>query len=446
MSLWHIAWAYLWNRKLPTLLTIVSVGLGVGLIVAVLTLRSETQKRFEEEGQTFDMVVGAKGSALQLVLCAVYFMDRPPGNISTEVYQQILEEDMVRAAFPIGIGDSFRGFPIVGTTANYFEHERINYRDNELERVLHLAEGRPFEAPMEIVLGSHVARITGAEVGEQIVGTHGFIELSEATREAVGFHGHDHQPYTVVGILEPSASPNDRALFTNIQSVWAVHDDEGDFPEWHGLQGAEADDDHDHVHDHDHDHDTCDGHDHMQGSEITAVLVQLESAADRFTFKDLVNREYNAAADIPIQVIEKLYDQLLSTAKLVLLAVGYLVVVVSALSILIGLYLSIIQRKRDLAIMRALGASAYEIFGAVLIEAFWVTLLGIGLGWLLGAGVTLGLSAYLTAKFGMALNAFVLTGEMINAFAIIVGVGFLAGILPAWQAYRSDVARDLAEK
>lgn len=440
MSLWHIAWSYLWNRKLTTVLTIVSVGLGVGLIVAVLTLRQETQKRFEEEGQTFDMVVGAKGSALQLVLCAVYFMDRPPGNISTEVYHQIQEEDMVRAAYPIGIGDSYQGFPIVGTTAAYLAHERINYRTDELERVLHFAEGEAFDAPMEIVLGAHVARVTGVEVGDQIIGTHGFIELSEATREAVGFHGHDDHPYTVVGILEPSASPNDRALFTHIDSVWAVHSDEDAYPEWHGLDTEEEPHDHDHVHTAE-----CD-HGHAHGDEITAILVQLESAADRFTFKDLVNREYNAAADIPIQVIEKLYDQLLSTAKLVLLAVGYLVVVVSALSILIGLYLSIIQRKRDLAIMRALGASAYEIFGAVLIEAFWVTILGIGVGWLLGAGVTLGLSAYLTAKFGMALNAFVLTREMVSAFSIIVGVGLLAGILPAWQAYRADVARDLAEK
>jgi putative ABC transport system permease protein len=455
MSLWHIAWSYLWNRKLTTILTIVSVALGVGLISAVLTLRDETRRRFEEEGQTFDMVVGAKGSALQLVLCAVYFMDRPPGNIGLDVYERLRGEERVRAAFPIAIGDSFQGFPIVGTTAEYFGHTRINYRTDEEEQVLHVAPGgRPFERSMEIVLGAHVAKVTGVTVGDQIVGTHGFIELSESVRESVGMHGHEHQPYTVVGILEPSNSPNDRALFADIQSVWDVHDDHTAFPEWHGLADGSAADEHadtDHVHDDDcdHGHDGHghghEGHGHAAASEVTAVLVQLESAGDRFAFKDLVNREYNAAADIPIQVIEKLYDQLLSTAKLVLLAVGYLVVIVSALSILIGLYLSIIQRRRDMAIMRALGASAYEIFGAVIIEAFWVTVLGIGLGWVLGGAVTYGLSTYLAAKFGMSLAAFVITRETINAFAAIVFVGLLAGILPAWQAYRSDVARDLAE-
>jgi len=177
---------------------------------------------------------------------------------------------------------------------------------------------------------------------------------------------------------------------------------------------------------------------------VTAVLVQLDSPADRFTFKDLVNRNYNAAADIPIQVIEKLYDQLLSTAKTVLLAVGYLVVVVSALSILIGLYLSILQRRRDLAIMRALGASAYEIFGAILIEAFWVTLLGIGAGWLLGGAATYGLSMFLSTRYGMSIGAFTLARDALNAYCIILLVGLIAGILPAWQAYRTDVARDLA--
>ncbi|MFP4502649.1 MAG: ABC transporter permease [Candidatus Hydrogenedentota bacterium] len=442
MSLWRIAWSYLWNRKLTTILTIVSVALGVALITAVLTLRDETRRRFEEEGQTFDMVVGAKGSALQLVLCAVYFMDRPPGNISTDIYHQIAEDPMVRAAFPIAIGDSFQGFPIVGTTPEYLAHERLNVRDDTFSRVLAFAEGEPFDEPMEIVIGAHVARATGVEVGDQVVGTHGFIELSESTREAVGFHSHEHQPYTVVGILEPSNSPNDRALFTNIQSVWDVHADPSKFPEWHGTEEEEA---HQDAHDHGHAGHAHDTHTHSAGDEVTAVLVQLDSPADRFVFKDMVNRKYNAAADIPIQVIEKLYDQLLSTAKLVLLAVGYLVVVVSALSILIGLYLSIMQRRRDMAIMRALGASAYEIFGAVLIEAFWVTLLGIGLGWILGGAVTFGLSAYLAAKFGMTLNAFIIGRETVNAFAVILGVGILAGLLPAWQAYRSDVARDLAE-
>ena len=438
MSLWHMAWTYLWHRKLTTILTMLSVALGVALITAVLTLRDETHKRFEEEGQTFDIVVGAKGSALQLVLCAVYFMDRPPGNIGLDVYEELRKEPLVHAAFPIGIGDSYEGYPIVGTTSAYLEHTRLDVRTEERSPVLAFAQGRNFAAPMELVIGAHVARTTGLKPGDQVVGTHGFIELSESLLEQVGGHSHADSPYTVVGILAPSNSPNDRALFADIHSVWQIHGDTGDFPEWHaadetahdGQAQAEPDE---HAHEH-----------AQAADQVTAVLVQLDSPADRFNFKDLVNRSYNAAADIPIQVIEKLYDQLLSTAKTVLLAVGYLVVVVSALSILIGLYLSILQRRRDLAIMRALGASAYEIFGAILIEAFWVTLLGIGAGWLLGGAATYGLSMFLSTRYGMSIGAFTLAHDALNAYCIILLVGLIAGILPAWQAYRTDVARDLA--
>lgn len=433
MSLWHIAWAYLWNRKLTTIMTILSVALGVALITAVLTLRDETRKRFEEEGQTFDIAVGAKGSALQLVLCAVYFMDRPPGNIGLDVYEAIRKEEFVHAAFPIGIGDSYEGYPIVGTTPAYLEHTRLDLRTEERSRVLDFAEGRNFEAPMELVLGAHVARTTGLKIGDHVVGSHGFIELTEEQLDQLGGHSHAETPYAVVGILKPSNSPNDRALFADIHSVWRIHGDSGDFPEWHQEETA------------DHAAESSVHEDHAHAADqVTAVLVQLDSPGDRFYFKDLVNRKYNAAADIPIQVIERLYDQLLSTAKMVLLAVGYLVVVVSSLSILIGLYLSILQRRRDIAIMRALGASAYEIFGAILIEAFWVTVLGIALGWILGGAVTYGLSAFLSTRYGMTIGAFTLSREAVNAYLSIILVGLLAGVLPAWQAYRTDVARDLA--
>lgn len=440
MSLWHIAWSYLWNRKLTTILTMMSVALGVALITAVLTLRDETQRRFVEEGQTFDIVAGAKGSTLQLVLCAVYFMDRPPGNIGRDVYEALQHETNVHAAYPIAIGDSYEGYPIVGTTPEYLEHTRLDVRTEARSRVLEFAEGRNFTAPMELVIGAHVARTCNLKVGDEVVGTHGFIQMSEEILEQVG-HSHAAQPYKVVGVLKPSDTPNDRALFADIQSVWAVHGDSNTFPEWHDEEHEAAEAAAGEAHDAHAEH----ANEPPPSSQITAVLIQLDSPGDRFEFRSMVNRKYNAAADVPIEVINKLYDQLLSTAKLVLLAVGYLVVVVSALSILIGLYLSILQRKRDLAIMRALGASAYEIFGAILIEAFWVTVLGIGVGWVLGGAVTHGLSVYLGAHFGMTLQAFTLSYEAVRAYMVIVLVGLLAGILPAWQAYRADVARDLVQ-
>ncbi|HDP34796.1 MAG TPA: ABC transporter permease [Candidatus Hydrogenedentes bacterium] len=408
MNLWRIAWSYLWNRKLTTLLTILSVALGVGLISAVLTLREETQRRFEEEGQAFDIVLGAKGNPLQLVLSSVYFLDAPTGNMDIAIFNELKEHEDVIAAYPVGMGDTYKGYRIVGTTRDLMD---FSYGDRAPYA---LAEGRYFEAPFEAVIGANVAQETSLKMGATFVGTHGFVDSPYA-------EAHENHPYTVVGILERSGSPNDRAIFCDIQSVWDVHS--------HGGE-------------HNHD-DQCEHH--RPHDEITAALIKLASPAIRFEFKDLVNRNYNAMAAIPIQEIQKLYEQLLGMAKLVLLAIGYLVVAISALSILIGLYMAILQRKRDLAIMRALGATRGEIFGAVIIEAFWVTLLGILAGWFMGTLVCLALNQYLVAQIGFHVSAVRLTADLIAAYSAVILMGLVAGILPAWQAYRTDVARDLAE-
>jgi putative ABC transport system permease protein len=425
VSLWHIAWNYIWNRKLPSAVTILCVALGVGLIAAVLALRDETQRRFEEEGQAFDVVVGAKGSKLQLVLSTVYFMDVPTGNISYAEYKQLKQHEDVQAAFPIALGDSYRGFRIVGTTADLFDHTwQSSY--GEPRDPFQLADGRYFERPMEAVVGSVVAAQQGLGVGDTFTGTHGFME---------GF-GHDHadRPYTVVGVLKPSSTPYDRVLFTTIDSVWTVHEenDEGDH-DAHAVEAALGPDEHAHE------------HEHGADAEVTAVLVDLESAGLRFTFRSYVEDNMNAMAATPVDEIMKLYQQILGPIKTVLLAVGYLVVVVSALSILASLYLSIMQRRRDLAVMRALGASPMDIFGAVVLEAFWVTLLGIGFGWFLGSTLTWIVGIYLEQRLGMGITAFRLTQEQINAFAAVALIGMLAGVLPAYQAYRTDVARHLTE-
>ena len=407
MSLWHIAWSYLWNRKLTTALTVVSVALGVSLISAVLTLRDETQRRFEEEGQAFDIVVGAKGNPLQLVLSTVYFLDAPTGNIDLEIFETLKGHEDVVAAFPIGMGDSYGGYRIIGTTRDLMDFsygERAPYA---------LSGGRYFEAPFEAVVGANVAQDTGLKLGDTFVGTHGFISAASA-------EVHENFPYTVVGILERSGSPNDRSIFCDLHSVWSAHAHGNE--EEHGEEGH-----------------------HHHGEEITAALIKLASPALRFEFKDRVNRTSNAMAAVPIQEIQKLYEQILGTAKLVLLAIGYLVVAISALSILIGLYMAILQRKRDLAIMRALGATRGEIFGAVIIEAFWVSLLGIVLGWFLGASVCAVLNSYLVVQIGFHVPPVRLSADLVAAYSAVLLMGLLAGILPAWQAYRTNVARDLAE-
>ncbi len=430
MTLWGIAWGYLWNRKFTTFLTILSVALAVALISSVLTLREETRKRFEEEGQAFDLVVGAKGSPLQLVLSSVYFMDNPTGNIPYSVYEQIQnDKEYVQSAYPIALGDNFQGFRIVGTDASLFQHKWISPITAEERNPFKIKEGRVFERPFEVVLGALVARETGLKIGDTFISSHGFIKLPEV----LGGHDHTQNPYTVVGIFDSSNSPFDRAIFTSVESVWEIHGEhnESEPKQEHDNQSAE-----------DIKYEEW-GKDPR--SMITAVLVQLQSPALRFQYREMIRESTVAMSATPVEEVSKLFEQFLGTAKTVLLAVGYLVVIISALSIMIGLYLAIIQRRRDLAIMRALGASRVEIFGSVLIEAFWVTALGIGTGYLLGGVISRIVGYYLSQKYGLSITSFILTTEHITSFATVAVVGLLAGIIPAWQAYKRNIARDLME-
>jgi len=446
MNLWHIAWNYLWNRKLTTSLTIVSVALGVALIYAVLTLYDETKKRFTEEGQAYDMVVGGKdGSPLQLVLSAVYFMDKPTGNIHYADYEWLRNHEDVAEAYPVMLGDTYRGFRIVGTVPEFFDQTWISSAARgTMRKPFKVGRGRCFERSMEAVLGSLVAEQTGRKVGDTFVGTHGFIE-------GLG-HKHHEFPYTVVGILEPSSSPMDRVVFCDLTSVWEIHadhdhaEDEASKTEHHGNEeNGHGGDNHIAESNQDETSDHEGEQDEDEDLEVTAVLVRLKMPGARFGFKDEANTELNAMTAIPAQEVAKLYRQFLAPLQTVLLAVGFLVVVISGLSIMIGLYLSIIQRKRDMAIMRALGASAYEILGSVLIEAFWVTLLGIGAGYLIGCGVSECIGLALTKRYGLTIGVVAVNVKELTAFSAIALVGIVAGIVPAWQAYRTDVARDLAE-
>lgn len=444
MSLWHIAWNYLWNRKLTTFLTILSVALGVALITSVLLLHYETEKRFEKEGQAFDVAVGPKGSTQQLVLSTVYFIGQPTGTIPYTYYLRLRQEEEVSEAFPIAMGDSYSGFRIVGTNRAMLEYDWRDRVTNERRGTFDLAEGNYFSKPFEAVIGHAVAVDTQLNVGDQFASTHGFFSMEMSEH-------HEDTPYTVVGILKPSGTPNDRAIFVDYHSIYQAHEHEYGTKSLSGADASPGADVSEENHDDGHaeeehaEEEHADEHAHGD-DQLTAVLLVLESPAQRFSFRQRIIETYdNAVAAIPIDEVRRLYNELLGTARQVMLYIGFLVVIISSISIIIGLYLSIIQRKRDLAIMRALGATSGEIVGAVLIEAFWVTLLGILSGYALGLGLIWGISAYLVQRIGFSVSAFQPTADMIAAYSAILIMGLVAGILPAWQAYRTDIARDLAE-
>jgi len=406
MNLFHIAWNYLWRRRLATSLTVLSVALGVALISAVMTLRREAHRTFIEESQSYDVIVGAKGSPLQLTLSTIYYLDVPTGNVLLSDYERLKDSSHVAGAYPLGLGDNYRGFRIVGTIPEFFRQERPQKKSAKRVPLFRLAQGRLFEKHMEIVAGSFVARRCGLKLGDKIVAAHGVAAAHKALE-------HEASPYTVVGILEPTRTANDRALFASLQSVWLIHGH--------------------------------DQHPHHE-LEVTAVLVRLKSAARRFAFVDSANAKYNAMAVIPAMQIAKFAAQVLMPSQKILLAIGYLVVLVSALSILVSLYLATAQRSRDLAIMRGLGASASEVFAIIFLEAFTISLLGVAAGVLLGhaASAALGRSLYLST--GIAANPLSFSASEILACSVVFTAGLAAGLLPAWQAYRTEVVQGLSPR
>jgi len=412
MNLFRMAWRYLWGRKLVTILTLTGIALGSALICSVLTLHRESESGLLHESSQFDMIVGAKGSPLQIVLSSVYHLDIPTGNIPYSRYEALLKDRRVASAIPIGLGDNYRGFRIVGTDPRLFEL-KDHYDNSRL--LLHVGSGRLFQDDFETVIGSTVARQTGLKLGDTFVGTHG-VAVTAGSSEHTNF------PYKVVGILADSGTSTDNAVYTTLPSVWRIHDDESAI---HArMAGADVNPN--------------------QDREVTAVLVRLRVIGLRFMMVPEIQKKTESMAAVPVEEMLRLYKQLLEPMQNVLLAVAGLVVIVSALSITATLYQSAERRRRDLAVMRALGAHPTEIFTLVVMEGLLLTLLGLAAGWLLGHGGLAVASPYLRDSFGVSMAAWTTDPIEWKAFGTVAGCGVLAGLLPAILAYRREPVNDLS--
>ena len=423
MNLTGMAWKYLWRRPLVTLLTVISIALGAALISSVLTILRETKDAFAGANQTFDMVVGAKGSPLQLVLSSMYHMDVPTGNIPYSRYQQLKSDARVRYAIPVGLGDNYEGFRIVGSETNLFSAMTRAKEDRPSVPMVEVVEGRMFTNAFEAVIGAFVAQQTDLKIGDEFYGTHGLMKLE-------GSELHDEFPYKVVGILKHNNSPNDRAIFTHIESIWQVHDYE---EEQHNFlfKGAPIKEE-------------PEEEEEADNREVTAVLLQLNSVGQRIWMSQQIQSDTESMAAIPINEMHRLYQKLLAPMQSGLLTLAYLVVTVSALTVLTTLYQSAERRRRDLAVMRALGGLPGEMFTLLLIEAALLTIIGIAIGWLLGHGAVQVASVHYRENMGLAINAWTVDRLEILSLLGVAGVGLIAGIIPAVLAYRSSPVKDLS--
>ena len=391
-QLFQLAWAYLCARPFASLLNLSLLALGLGAITFLLLINHQVERAVERDLAGIDVVVGAKGSPMQLILSGVFHIDVPPGNIALADVQALRKSPQVKTLIPLSLGDNLQGFRIVGTTHDYAVHYNAQ-----------LAGGALWSKPMQAVLGAHVAQSTGLVVGQAFEGAHGL---------GAGGHKHGELPYQVVGVLKPCACVLDRLVLTATESVWQVHEkatalDEED----RKLLEAER--------------------------EITMALITYKSPMAAVTFPRFVNTSTNMQAAAPAVEVARLM-QMLGVGTQVLQGFAYVLLAVAALSVCMALANAVRERQADLALMRMLGAPRAKVAGLVLAEALILAVLGVGFGLLLGHGLTALLGYLLQAQKSIALSGWVWLPQEWWVVALALVVAVLAAAVPLWRAYQTD--------
>ena len=410
MNFFFMAWQYLKFRWLVTLLTIFGISTGVALVCSVLALRHESERALSRDAGLYDLVAGGKGSPLQLVLSSVYHLDSPTGNIPYKEYERIRSDPRVEWAAPIGLGDNYLGYRIIGTEKHFFD-----LPDREGNLFFELAEGDVFQDRFDVVLGSQVAQASGLEIGDSFFGTHGLIEVA-------GAEVHRDFPYRVSGILAPSGTAQDRAIFGTLKSVWEIHETEDLLHS--AIQGSAIMADH-------------------KTRETTAILVRLETPGLRLWMADEIREGTDGIAAIPINEIMRFQQGILGPVQQILLAIAGVVVAVSCLTVLITLHQAAERRRRDIAILRSLGAYRREVATLVFAEGLLLTGGGILLGLLIGHGGMAIAVDYFREATGLILNPWRIPSNELYALLIMALSGALASTFPAISSYRRTPIDDL---
>jgi putative ABC transport system permease protein len=400
MKTLSLAWSYLWSRPLGAALNLLLLSLGLASMTFLLLVSSQLSKAFERDLQGIDVVVGAKGSPMQLILSGVFHIDVPPGNVPLKAVQELQKHPMVAQVIPISLGDSLRGFRIVGSSHDYISHYQAR-----------LAQGQLWTQPMQVVLGAAVARKSGLGMGGTFVGTHGLGE---------GGHVHGDSFYTVVGVLAPSGSVLDRLILTDTASVWKVHED----------YTAVDDEDRQVM---------------IEEREVTMALITYKSPLAAVSFPRFINTSTEMQAAAPALEITRLLS-MLGLGTDVLRAFAGVLLLTAGLSVFIALWSAVRERRGDLALLRMLGAPPAKVAALLLLEALWLGALAAVLGMLAGQGMAAGLAWLLQLDNALLMGGMAWPTELWVVPAVALGVSLAAALLPALAAYRVTVLELLQGK
>lgn len=398
MNLASLSASYLRARPLQTALSLILLSLGVATIVLLLLVVGQLEERMHRDARGIDLVVGAKGSPMQLILSGIYHLDAPTGNVPLAAAQQLASHRFVKYAMPLALGDSWKGYRIVGAGHEYPKHYGAK-----------TASGRLWEKPMEAVLGAEVARRTG--VGASFVGAHGIGGEGDAHAEA---------PYTVVGILGETGSVLDRLVLTSIESVWHVHEEHQGPQDEADRKAMEAD------------------------REVTVVLLRYASPLAAATLPRQVNSQSELQAASPAVETARLF-RIVGVGAEALRAFAIVLMLAAGLSVFIALYTALEERRYDLALMRALGASPRRLFGLLVLEGVALAAAGALIGVALGHLFASLLGAWLKSQQQYPVSGLAWRSEELWLAGAALAVGIVAALVPAWRAYRTDVSRTLSQ-
>ncbi|MGH1484131.1 MAG: ABC transporter permease [Geminicoccales bacterium] len=408
MTVLGLSLAYLRARPLSTCLNLLLLALGVGMIVLLLLFSAKMEQRLARDAAGLDLVVGAKGSPLQLILSSIYHLDIPTGNIPVSEVERWRHHDLVEAVIPLALGDSLGGFRIIGTEMSYAEHYAAT-----------LTEGRFWQVPFEAVLGSEVAEKTGLGVGDRFFGNHGL---------APGGPAHSDHPYEIVGLLAPTASVIDRLTLTSVDSIWASH----------GI--AAIDDHHDDVSS----ENAGAAQELVDGRQaVTALLLRYRSPLAAVQLPPLVNQTAGLQAAAPALEMARLFS-MIGVGMDAISGFGLLLMAMAGLTMFIGLTNALQARRYDLAIMRTMGASPRTLFAQLLLEGMILAGGGALLGLLAGHGAASMLATNIDWAGNLGLSGLTWTYSEAYVIGLAIAIGLIATLIPAIQAYRTDIAAVLA--
>lgn len=396
MSVWRWAWTYLWSRPLTAVLNLVLLTLGLTVFGVVLQAQAQVERALQRDLAGVDLVVGAKGSPMQLIMAGVFHVDVPPGNVLLEDLQWLQQHPQVERFIPLSVGDNLAGFRIVGTTHDYLTHHGAR-----------AASGQWWDAPMQAVLGVEVAQATGLALGQAFVGAHGLGQ---------GGPTHDEAAYSVVGVLAPCACVLDRLVLTATESVWQVHDDMHATPDMSADDWAAL----------------------RADREVSLALIRYNTPLAAVTLPRQVNATSTLQAAAPAMEVTRLLS-MLNVGTRAVQGLGVVMLLVAALSVWVALWQALRERRTDMALMRVLGASPMRLTGLLLAEAVWLALLSLLLSLALTGGLTALIGWSLAHDVALAVGGALSWAVWWPVPCVALGVALLAAALPAIGAYRQDV-------